>query len=100
MVVPVVKQTVIALERHRAITAQFKPKLTVHSGKMVVPVICIACHVTSGVLMLVFLKKKLLPNGYFFCFSFFPNNGDKIAYKMYFVDFVVFFIILPLLLQS
>ena len=97
VVVSVVTQTVIALERHRAIVAPFKPKMTLHRVKMVVPAIWIACYVTSGVPMLIFLKHKLFPNGYFFCFTLFPSVGYKIAYEMY---LVVVFIILPLLLQS
>lgn len=97
VVVSVVTQTVIALERHRAIVAPFKPKMTLHRVKMVVPAIWIACYVTSGVPMLIFLKNKLFPNGYFFCFPLFPSVGYKIAYEMY---LVVLFIILPLLLQS
>ena len=97
VVVSVVTQTVIALERHRAIVAPFKPKMTLHRVKMAVPVIWIACYVTSGVPMPVFLQNKLFPNGYFFCFPFFPNVGYKIAYEMY---LVVFFIALPLALQS
>ena len=97
VVVSVVTQTVIALERHRAIVTPFKPKMTVKRIKMVVPVIWAACYVTSGVPMLIFLKNKLFPDGYFFCYPFFPSNGYKIAYEMY---LVVFFITLPLMLQS
>ncbi|KAL9971863.1 hypothetical protein ACROYT_G018078 [Oculina patagonica] len=97
VVVSVVTQTVIALERHRAIVAPFKPKMTLHRVKMAVPFIWIVCYVTSGVPMLVFLQNKLYPNGYFFCFPFFPSVGYKIAYEMY---LVVFFITLPLVLQS
>ena len=97
VVVSVVTQTVIALERHRAIVAPFKPKMTLHRVKIAVPVIWIACYVTSGVPMLIFLQNKLFPNGYSFCFPFFPNVGYKIAYEMY---LVVFFITLPLVLQS
>lgn len=96
VVVSVITQTVIALERHRAIVAPFKPKMTLHRVKMVVPGIWIACYVTSGVPMLIFLKNKLFPNGYFFCFPFFPSDGYKIAYEMY---LVVLFITLPLVLQ-
>ncbi|KAL9971936.1 hypothetical protein ACROYT_G018160 [Oculina patagonica] len=97
VVVSVITQTVIALERHRAVVTPFKPKVTVKRVKMAVPVIWIACYVTSGVPMLIFLKNKLYPNGYFFCFPLFPNVGYKIAYEMY---LVVFFIALPLALQS
>lgn len=97
VVVSVVTQTVIALERHRAIVAPFKPKMTLHRVKMVMPGIWVACYVTSGVPMLIFLKNKLFPNGYFFCFPFFPSEVYKIAYEMY---LVVLFITLPLVLQS
>ena len=95
--VSVVTQTVIALERHRAIVTPFKPKMTVERVKMVMPVVWIACYVTSGVPMLIFLKNNLFPDGYFFCYPFFPSNGYKIAYEMY---LVVFFITLPFVLQS
>lgn len=97
VVVSVITQTVIALERHRAIVAPFKPKMTRHRVKMVVPIIWVTCYVTSGVPMLIFLKNKLFPNGYFFCFPSFPSDGYKIAYEMY---LVVLFITLPLVLQS
>ena len=96
-VVSVITQTVIALERHRAIVAPFKPKMTLHRAKMVVPIIWVACYVTSAVPMLIFLKNKLFPNGYFFCFPFFPSDGYRIAYEIY---LVVLFITLPLVLQS
>lgn len=97
VVVSVITQTVIALERHRAIVAPFKPKMTLHRVKMVVPIIWVACYVTSGVPMLIFLKNKLFPNGYFFCSPSFPSAGYKIAYEMY---LVALFITLPLVLQS
>ena len=97
VVVSVITQTVIALERHRAIVAPFKPKMTLHRAKMLVPIIWVACYVTSAVPMLIFLENKLFPNGYFFCFPFFPRDGYRIAYEIY---LVVLFITLPLVLQS
>ena len=96
VVVSVFTQTVIALERHRAIVTPFTPKINVKRVKRVVPVIWIACYVTSGVPVLIFLKNKFFPNGYFFCSAFFPSKSYKSAYKVY---LVVFFIILPLVLQ-
>ena len=95
--VSVVTQTVIALERHRVIVTPFKPKMTVHRIKTVVPVIWIACYVTSGVPLLIFLKTKLLPSGHFVCCASFPSNGYRNAFEIY---LVVFFIILPLMIQS
>ena len=97
VVVSVVTHTVIALERHRAIVAPFKPKITLHRVKMAVPVIWITCYVTSGVPILILLQTKLSPNGHFICYALFPSDGYKVAYEMY---LVVFFIILPLVLQS
>ena len=97
VVVSVVTHTVIALERHRAIVAPFKPKMTLHCVKMAVPVIWISCYVTSGVPILILLHTKLSPNGHFICYALFPSDGYKVAYEMY---LVVFFIILPLVLQS
>ncbi|XP_078370142.1 prolactin-releasing peptide receptor-like [Oculina patagonica] len=99
VVVSVVTHTVIAMERHRAVVTPFKPKVTVKRVKMAVPVIWIACYVTSGVpiLILILLRNKLLPNGHFVCRARFSSASYRIAYEMY---LVVFFITLPLVLQS
>ncbi len=98
-VVSVVTQTVIAMERHRAIVTPFKPKVTVKRVKMAVPFIWIACYVTSGVpiLILILLRNELFSDGHFFCYSLFPSDSYRIAYKIY---LVVFFITLPLMLKS
>ena len=98
VVVSVVTQTVIALERHRAIVAPFKPKMTLKRVKTSVLVIWIACYLTAGVPMIIFLKNKLYGNGFYYCFPVFTNvhDGYRIGYEMY---LVVLFICLPLLIQ-
>lgn len=95
--VSVVTQTVIALERHRAIVSPFKPTLTLRRVSMVVPAVWVACYVTAGVPMLLFITVTLFPDGKFYCFPVFSNKGYRIAYEMY---LVILFITLPLVVQS
>ena len=96
VVVSVVTQTVIALERHRAIVAPFKPKMTLKRVKVSVLVIWFACYLTAGVPMILFLKNILYFNGLHYCFPVFSDAGYRIAYEMY---LVVLFIAVPLLIQ-
>lgn len=96
VVVSVVTQTVIALERHRAIVAPFKPKMTLKRVKTSVLVIWIVCYATAGVPMAIFLRNILYSNGYFYCYPIFTNVDYRIAYNMY---LVVLFIGCPLLIQ-
>ena len=95
--VSVVTQSVIALERHRAIVSPFKPTMNLDRVKVVVPVIWVACYVTAGVPMLLFLKVTLYPDGLLYCYPVFSSHGYRIAYEMY---LVVLFITLPLVVQS
>lgn len=96
VVVSVVTQTVIALERHRAIVAPFKPKMTLKRVKVSLLVIWFACYLTAGVPMILFLKNMLYNNGLYYCFPVFSEDGYRIAYEMY---LVVLFIVFPLLIQ-
>ena len=75
VVVSVVTQTVIALERHRTIVAPFKRKMTLKRVKTSVLVIWIACYLTAGVPMIIFLKNKLYGNGFYYCFTSFHQQG-------------------------
>ena len=94
--VSVVTQTVIALERHRAIVAPFKPKIMLKRVKTTVLVVWFGCYATAGVPMIIFLKNKLVSNGYHYCFPVFNNDDYRIAYELY---LVVLFIAFPLLIQ-
>ena len=96
VVVSVVTQTAVALERHRAIATPMKPKITSKRVKTLVPVIWIACYLTAGIPMMIFLKNKLYDSGYYFCFPVFTSDGYRIAYEVY---LVVVFIVLPLVIQ-
>lgn len=97
MVVSVVTQTVIALERHRAIVAPFKPKMTQKRVKIAMAVTWLGCYLTAGLPMMIFLENKLSSSGYYICLPDFPNDDYKLAYQIY---LVVVFIALPLGIQS
>ena len=94
--VSVVTQTVIALERHRAIVAPFKPKMMLKRAKTTVLVIWVGCYVTAGVPLVIFLKNRLFSSGYYKCVVAFNNDDYRIAYELY---LVVLFIAFPLLIQ-
>ena len=96
--VSVVTHTVIALERHRAILAPFKPEMTLQRVKIAVLAIWIVCYLTAGVPMIGFLKNKLYGNGLYYCIPDFTDihEGYRIAYEVY---LVVLFIALPLVIQ-
>ena len=96
VVVSVITQTVIALERHRAIVAPFKPKMTLKRVRTSVLVMWVACYLTAAVPMIIYLNNKLVSNGYYYCFPVFTNVSYRIAYEIY---LVVLFIALPLVLQ-
>ena len=93
IVVSVFSQTLIALERHRAIVAPFKSKNTLNGVKKVVFGIWIVSYLTAGVPMLIFIKNTLYNNGYYYCFPLFPSNGYRVAYEVY---LVILFIALQL----
>ena len=95
--VSVVTQTVIAVERHRAIASPFKPTLSLRRVSMIVPVMWVACYATAGVPMLLFIKVTLFPDRLFYCFPVFSSDGYRIAYEVY---LVILFITLPLVVQS
>ena len=97
VVVSVVTQTVIALERHRAIVAPFKPKMTQKRVKIAMAVIWLGCYLTAGLPMMFFLENKLSSSGYYICIPDFPNDDYKLSYQMH---LVVVFIALPLGIQS
>lgn len=97
VVVSVVTQTVIALERHRAIVAPFKPKMTQKRVKIAMAVIWLGCYLTAGLPMMIFLENKLSSSGYYICIPDFPNDDYKRSYQMH---LVVVFIALPLGIQS
>ena len=95
-VVSVFSQTLIALERHRAIVAPFKSKNTLNGVKKAVFVIWIVSYLTAGVPMLIFIKNTLYNNGYYYCFPLFPSNGYRVTYEVY---LVILFIAFPLVIQ-
>ena len=97
VVVSVVTQTVIAFERHRAITAPLKPKMTRKRVKMWMVLIWLMCYITAGVPMMIFLQNKLFSDGYYDCSPVFTRDAYRIAYEMY---LVLVFIVLPLGIQS
>ena len=96
VVVSIFSQTLIALERHRAIVSPFKSKNTLNGARKAVFVIWIACYLTSGVPMIIFIKKRLNNSGYFYCRVDFISGAHRIAYKVY---LVVVFMAFPLLIQ-
>lgn len=95
VVVSVAAQTIIALERHRAIVTPFKPKMTLKRVKKFVLVIWIASYLTAGLPMMIFLKNELYEDRYY-CFPVFTKDQYRIAYQIY---IVVLFIVLPLAIQ-
>ena len=95
VVVSVAAQTIIALERHRAIVTPFKPKMTLKRVKKFVLVIWIASYLTAGLPMMIFLKNELYEDRYY-CFPVFTKDQYRIAYQIY---IVVLFIALPLVIQ-
>ena len=97
--VSVVTHTIIALERHRAIVAPFKPKLSRAKVKLVIPLTWLACYIAVAVPYIVFLKYEPSPDTQTgFCYlEFPPEEIYRISYQMY---LVVFFIITPLVIQS
>ena len=96
VVVSVVTQTVIALERHRATVTPMKPKISVKRVKTLVPVIWITCYLAAGVPILIFLTNKLYDTGYYKCLAVFTGDVHRTAYVMY---LVVLFIAFPLIIQ-
>ena len=96
VVVSVFSQTLIALERHRAIVAPFKSKNTLKGVKKAVFVIWIASYLTAGVPTTIFIKNKLNNSDYYYCRIDFMSDAHRIAYKVY---LVVVFLVFPLLIQ-
>ena len=97
--VSVVTHTVLALERHRAIVAPFKPKLSRAKVKLVIPLTWLACYIAVAVPYIVFLKYEPSPDTQTgFCYlEFPPEEIYRISYAM---CLVVFFIITPLVIQA
>ena len=96
VVVSVSSQTLIALERHRAIVAPFKSKNTLKGIKKVVFVIWIASYLMAGVPITIFIENTLGNSGYYFCCVHFISDAHRTAYIVY---VVVLFIALPLVIQ-
>ena len=96
IVVSVFSQTLIALERHRAIVAPFKSKNTLKGVKRAVFVIWIASYLMVAVPIISFLKNTLDDSGYYFCYVHFISDAHGTAYMVY---LVVLFIALPLVIQ-
>ena len=97
--VSVVTQTVLALERHRAIVAPCKPKLSRAKVKLVIPLTWLACYIAVAVPHIVFLKYETSPDTQTgLCYlEFPPEEIYRISYAM---CLVVFFIITPLVIQA
>ena len=95
--ISVVTQTVIALERYRAIVTPFKPKMTLKRVRNLVIVICLSCYLAAGLPMAIFLQNKLYSDGKYYCSPVFTNKGFRVAYEVY---LVVTFIVCPLVVQS
>ena len=96
VVVSVLTQTLIALERNRAIVAPFKSKSTLRGIKKYLIAIWIASYLTARVPMIIFIKNTLYNNGYYYCSPLFPSYCYRVAYEVY---LVVLFIAFPLLVQ-
>ena len=96
VVVSVFSQTLIALERHRAIVAPFKSKNTLKGVKKAVFVIWIASYLMAGVPIIIFIKNTLGNSGYYYCLVHFISDAHQTAYMVY---LVVLFIAFPLVIQ-
>ena len=96
VLVSVFSQTLIALERHRAIVAPFKSKNTLNGVKKAVFVIWIASYLMVGVPIIIFIKNTLGNSGYYYCSVHFISDAHQTAYVVY---VVVLFIALPLVIQ-
>ena len=96
VVVSAFSQTLIALERHRAIVAPFKSKNTLNRVKKAVFVIWIASYLMAGVPMIVFIKNTLGNNGYHYCLVHFISDAHQNAYMVY---LVIIFMVFPLLIE-
>lgn len=83
VVVSVITQTVIAVERHRVIASPFKQKITLNRAKTILLVIWLASYLAVGLPMLIFLKNQLAGDGYYYCFPVFTDDKYRIAYEIY-----------------
>ena len=96
VVVSVITHTVIAFERHRAIASPFKQKITLKRAKTIVLMIWLACYLSAGVPVMIFLKHLQAGDGYYHCSVVFPDAKYITAHVIY---LVVLFIAVPLVLQ-
>ena len=96
VLVSIFSQTLIALERHRAIVAPFKSKNTLKGVKKAVFVIWIASYLMVGVPMIIFIKNTLGNSGYYYCLVHFISDAHQTTYMVY---LVVISMVFPLLIQ-
>ena len=96
VVVSVLTYTLIAWERHRAVVTPFKPKLTLRTITIAAVFMWIVSYLCTGLPIALFCGLATI-RGTPLCLASFPSDITRQIYESY---LVIFFIILPLLLQT